>query len=86
MDNRYGRPVGPDEEALFDEEFPVASSTEATGMIPAAPAAPAQVESYSDIYDLPLAKNAREANNRLQNLSAADTPTPKQARRTKKGR
>ena len=53
MDNIHGRPVGPDGEELFDEMYPVASSMECTGLIPAAPAAPAEVDSYSDIYDIP---------------------------------
>ena len=86
MDNIHGRPVGPDGEELFDEMYPVASSMECTGLIPAAPAAPAEVDSYSDIYDIPLAKNAKDANHHLQNVTAADTPTPKQKHKTKKGR
>ena len=86
MDNIHGRPVGPDGEELFDGMYPVASSMECTGLSPAAPAAPAEVDSYSEIYDIPLAKNAKDANHHLQNVTAADTPAPKQKRKTKKGR
>lgn len=85
MDNIHGRPVGPDGEELFDEMYPVASSMECTGLIPAAPAAPAEVDSYGDIYDIPLAKNAKDANHHLQNAAAGGPPASKK-HKTKKGR
>lgn len=40
---------------LFDDLFSVASATECTGLIPAAPADEPEVDSYSEIYDTRLA-------------------------------
>lgn len=57
-----------DDEELFDEEFAVASATECTGLMPAAPATEPEVRSYSDIYDIPLAKDPKDAQNGLQNV------------------
>lgn len=47
-----------DDRELFDNLFAVASSMECTGLIPAAPDSSAEVDSYSDIYDIPLSKNS----------------------------
>ena len=44
-----------DDRELYDELFAVASSMECTGLMPAAPATTAEVQSYSEIYDIPLA-------------------------------
>ncbi|HJD24220.1 MAG TPA: hypothetical protein H9694_08785 [Firmicutes bacterium] len=43
-----------DDRELYDELFEVASSMECTGLIPAAPESSAEVDSYSEIYDIPL--------------------------------
>ncbi len=40
---------------LFNDEFTVASATECTGLIPSSPETESQVDSYSEIYDIPLA-------------------------------
>ena len=42
------------EDRLFDERFSVMSSTECTGLIPAAPVDDAAADSYQEIYDIPL--------------------------------
>ncbi len=42
---------------LFDEEYPVSSSTECTGLIPTAVRDEAKLHSYGQIYDIPLAKD-----------------------------
>lgn len=78
MDDKYKRPIDQDGNALFDELYPVASAMECTGLIPAAPATTAEVDSYSDIYDIPLAKSAKDANNHLQDIDVSNTPTPSQ--------
>lgn len=43
-----------DDREVYDELFEVASSMECTGLIPAAPESNAEVDSYSEIYDIPL--------------------------------
>lgn len=55
-----------DQDTLFDELFPVASTMECTGLIPAAPTSTAEVDSYSEIYDIPLSKNTDAAQNQIQ--------------------
>ena len=50
----------------YEELYGVASSTECTGLIPSAPTDPAEVASYQAIYDVPMSKNAKAANHRLQ--------------------
>ena len=50
-------PVNPDtDQFMFENTFPVVSSTECTGLVPAAPDSTAEVDGYTDIYDVPLAK------------------------------
>ena len=44
---------------LFDDLFSVASSTECTGLIPNIADSDAELDSYSDIYDIPLSKNKK---------------------------
>ncbi len=39
---------------LFQNLQPVASTTECTGLIPAAPGSEPEMDSYTDIYDVPL--------------------------------
>ena len=55
-----------DDRELFDNLFPVASSMDCTGLIPAAPESSEEVDSYSDIYDIPLADDPARANHGLQ--------------------
>ena len=43
-----------DEPEFYDEPCDVASATDCTGLIPTAPANPQEVESYEDLYDIPL--------------------------------
>lgn len=43
-----------DERELFDDSFHAASMSECTGLIPTAPASQSEVQSYSQIYDIPL--------------------------------
>lgn len=76
MDKR--RPLDQDDDELFDELFSVASSMECTGLIPAAPVSASQADSYGDIYDIPLAKNSKDANNHMQDIRTDNTPTPRQ--------
>ena len=47
---------------LDEDEFFVASATECTGMIPAAPDSAAEVESYGEIYDVPLSRHGEIGN------------------------
>ncbi|MGI5966328.1 MULTISPECIES: hypothetical protein [Anaerotruncus] len=58
---------------LFDDLFSVASATECTGLIPAAPADEPEVDSYSEIYDIPLSHE--KVNRGLQNIKKT-TETP----------
>ena len=46
-----------DEEELYREMLSVASSTECTGLIPSAPLTQPMVDSYGEIYDLPLTED-----------------------------
>ena len=51
-------PQNPDtDQTMFENSFPVVSSTECTGLVPAAPTAHSKVESYTDIYDVALTAN-----------------------------
>lgn len=74
MDKR--RPLDQDDDELYDELFSVASSMECTGLIPAAPVSASQADSYGDIYNIPLAKNSKDANNHMQDIRVDNTPTP----------
>lgn len=58
------RPYNPeDDDYLFDEEMSVASSTECTGMMPTPSKTEDEIESYSKIYDIPLAVDDQESLN-----------------------
>ena len=45
----------------------VSSMTECTGLIPAAPVSEPEIDSYSAIYDIPLAEDEKAAQHGLQN-------------------
>lgn len=45
-----------DDRELFDNDLFVSSATECTGLIPAAKTEEDEIESYSEIYDVPLSK------------------------------
>lgn len=71
--NRRERPYdNSDDRQLFDDTFSVASSMECTGLIPAAPDSTEEVDSYSEIYDIPLSKNAKAADNNLEDVHKTD--------------
>lgn len=55
-----------DKEALFRHLNAVASSTECTGLIPTPATEEAELDSYSDIYDVPLADSPK---NQFENMS-----------------
>ena len=57
---------------LFDNLFAVASTTECTGLIPAAPEEAPEITSYSDIYDIPLANDPSAAKHDIQNVKKTD--------------
>lgn len=57
---------GDTQRELFDNLLEVASATECTGLIPAAPESTADATSYSDIYDIPLAADASAAKRHSQ--------------------
>ena len=59
-----------DDRELFEDTFSVASAGECTGLIPAAPAYSAEVDSYSEIYDIPLSRTP----NRGKNQQRKETP------------
>lgn len=48
-----------DDRELYDNLFAVASTTECTGLIPAAAPEDEPAASYSEIYDVPLANEKR---------------------------
>ena len=49
-----------DKEAIFRHLNAVASSTECTGLIPTPATDEAELDSYSDIYDVPLADSPKD--------------------------
>lgn len=56
--NEKRLPKNPDtDQFMFENKFPVASATECTGLVPAAPIEHDNVESYTDIYDVALTSN-----------------------------
>ncbi len=63
-----------------EDHFSVASGTECTGMIPAAPVNEAAVESYHEIYDIPLADDPDLACHDMQSAkkTKSNTPNPDQ--------
>ena len=52
-----------DIDAFFDKEQTVASMTECTGLTQVPPFDLEEVESFTDIYDIPLASNKKGAKN-----------------------
>ena len=50
-------PINNNEE-LFDQINFVASTSESTGLMPTPATSDAQIESYADIYDMPLSKTS----------------------------
>lgn len=64
-----------DADEPWDEGLTVMSSTECTGLIPASPASEAEVDSYTEIYDIPLSKDSSKANHGLQNTEKFDSPS-----------
>ncbi len=70
MDNIKKRPLpydAQDGEELFDDLMSVSSMTDCTGLIPAAPVSESEIDSYSAIYDIPLAGDEQAAQHGLQN-------------------
>lgn len=70
MDDMKKRPLpydAADEEELFDDQMSVSSMTECTGLIPSAPVSEPEIDSYSAIYDIPLAGDSKKARHGLQN-------------------
>lgn len=61
MEPKQEKPIRPyndqDDRYLFDNEESVASATDCTGMIPTPPVEEAEVNSYSEIFDIPLARD-----------------------------
>ena len=55
MKNDKKRPVEPyDEEALYDEMISITSANDCTGLIPSTPLSVNEIESYRDLYGIPL--------------------------------
>ncbi|MBS1348401.1 MAG: hypothetical protein HP052_02870 [Firmicutes bacterium] len=52
-----------DIDSFFDKEQIVASMTECTGLTQVPPFDLEEVDSYTDIYDIPLSSNKKEAKN-----------------------
>lgn len=50
-----------DEMALYDEMMEVAAATECTGLMPTPPTKQSEVDSYENIFDVPLAKDEQAA-------------------------
>ena len=69
MDDIKKRPLPyeQDSEELFDDLMSVSSMTDCTGLIPAAPVSESEIDSYSAIYDIPLAGDEQAAQHGLQN-------------------
>lgn len=66
-----------DGEELFDDTMSVSSMTECTGLIPSAPVSEPEIDSYSAIYDIPLAGNAHFARHSLQKEKRKGGPEPR---------
>lgn len=65
-----------DEEELFDDQMSVSSMTECTGLIPSAPVSEPEIDSYSAIYDIPLAGESAKAQHGLQNKKQKNRQEP----------
>lgn len=69
MDDVKKRPLPYDEQdgdELFEDQMSVSSMTECTGLIPSAPVSEPEIDSYSAIYDIPLAGDGKTAQHGLQ--------------------
>ena len=62
-----------DDDNSLESDFSVASSTDCTGLIPSAPTAEHEVDSYNELYDVPLASDPNEANNHMQDIQKTET-------------
>lgn len=51
------RPINEQGEKIFDDILPVISATECTGLVQSAPTTSEEVESFNNIYDIPLSEN-----------------------------
>lgn len=74
MPNKFPQPNPLDEDDA-DSQFFVASSTDCTGLIPSAPSTENEVDSYNELYDIPLDKNTKDANHHIQDIHNEKTPT-----------
>ena len=69
MKETHPLPVDPEDgRELFDNLLEVASATECTGLIPAAPEEESEARAYSEIYDIPLATVGKDARQNLQSV------------------
>jgi hypothetical protein len=50
------KPISPQGEKIYDDILPVISATECAGLLPTPPETDGDINSYTDIYDIPLAK------------------------------
>ncbi len=69
----------PQAEGWLDETAPVASTTECTGLIPTPPANPAEADSYTKLYDIPM-----EVRRQQRNLQSEKTTNPDTGRQIQK--
>ena len=58
----------------FDVDIQACSAMDCTGLIPAAPESTEEVDSYSEIYDIPLTKDKKAADNHLQDERKINSP------------
>ena len=68
MQDKPKRPLDQNDDEIFNEMFSVASSMECTGLIPSAPTTDAAADSYTDLYDIPLAKDGKQTDHGLQKV------------------
>lgn len=69
-----------DDRELFDEMFSVASASECTGMIPAMPPSGSEIDSYSEIYDIPLSKESIREEGLLDDCGSTDSAPGRKAK------
>lgn len=75
MDKSSQRPHSSElEDRFFDERFSVMSSTECTGLIPAAPVDETAADSYQEIYDIPLSHKQTDMHSRQARHVQGDEP------------
>lgn len=69
MQDRFSKPYHMHEDDDSPgSQFYVASSTDCTGLIPSAPVTENEVDSYNELYDVPLAKDPKDAHNHMQDI------------------